>query len=108
MVRESAPGRARRFLGKLAGSMEMPREVMLDVPRVVVIGAVEVHVENHQGILEFTPSKVRIQTRDGVVTVSGRRLKIGRIGREELVSGGRVDQIALEDEPERDEGGPSR
>lgn len=97
MARDSRPGRARGLLGKLAGSMELPREVMLDVPRVVMIGALQVHVENHKGILEYSPTRVRVRTRDGIVTVSGRRLKLGRIGREELTIDGRVDRIELEE-----------
>jgi len=99
MARDGRPVRARGLLGKFAGSMELPREVMLDVPRVIMIGTLQVHVENHKGILEYTPSRVRVRTPDGVVTVSGRRLRIGRIGREELTVDGRVDRVEIEDGP---------
>ncbi|MBO2520635.1 MAG: sporulation protein YqfC [Clostridia bacterium] len=96
MARGSPPARAARLLGRLAGSMEMPRDVMLDAPRVTVIGALQAYVENHKGILEYTPSRVRVRTRDGLVTVTGSRLKIGRLFREELVIDGRVDRVELE------------
>ena len=77
----------------------MPREVMLDVPRVTMIGTLQVQIENHKGVLEYTPGRVRVRTRDGALTVSGSRLKIGSIFREEVVIDGRIDRIELENSP---------
>lgn len=90
----------RRILQSLSGSLEMPREVILDVPRATVIGSMQVQVENHKGVLQFSPTCVRIRTRDGEMVVSGSRLKIGCIFRDEVVVEGRIDRIDLVDASE--------
>lgn len=93
----SLPGasRWRRFLQSLSGSLEMPREVLLDVPRATLIGSMQVQVENHKGVLQFSPTCVRIRTRDGEMVVTGSRLKIGSIFKDEVVVEGRIDRIDL-------------
>lgn len=97
MARDAKAGRRLgRFLTRLTGSMEMPKEVLLDVPRVTMIGRLQVQVENHRGVLEYAPGRIRIRTRDGILTVSGSRLKIGSIFREEVTIDGSVDRIELE------------
>lgn len=90
------PGRLGRLLGSFTGSMEMPREVMLDVPRVTLIGDLQAQIENHRGVLEYTPDRVRIRTRAGVLTVTGSLLKIGSIFRDEVVIDGRIRRVELE------------
>jgi len=76
--------------------MEMPQEVLLDVPRVTMIGRLQVQIENHRGVLEYTPGRIRIRTRDGVLVIVGSRLKIGSIFREEVTIDGAVDRIEVE------------
>lgn len=84
-----------RFLQNLTGSMDMPQEVVLDIPKVTLIGGVQVQVENHRGVLEYTPTCIRVRTRDGVLVVTGGRLRIGSIFRDEVVVEGRIERIEL-------------
>ncbi len=84
MARDGQSGRLGRWLTRLTGSMEMPQEVLLDVPRVTMIGRLQVQIENHRGVLEYTPGRIRIRTGDGVLVIVGSRLKIGSIFREEV------------------------
>lgn len=96
MARDGQSGRLGRWLTRLTGSMEMPQEVLLDVPRVTMIGRLQVQIENHRGVLEYTPGRIRIRTRDGVLVIVGSRLKIGSIFREEVTIDGAVDRIEVE------------
>ena len=89
------PGRWRRFLQSLAGELELPRDVVLDVPCATLIGRFQVQVTNHKGVLSYTPTCVRIATRDGVFVVTGSRLRIGSIFRDEVVVAGSIDRIDL-------------
>lgn len=99
-------GRWRRFLQSMAGSLEMPRDVVLDVPRVTLIGTFQVHVENHKGVLEYTPTRVRIATRGGAFVITGRRLRIGSIFKDEVVVEGRIACIELGPGPDPGGGPP--
>ena len=73
----------------------MPRDVVLDVPRATVIGTFQIHLENHKGVLEYTPTRVRIATRGGVFVITGRRLRIGSIFKDEVVVEGHINCIQL-------------
>ena len=41
----------------LLDKLEMPKEIVLDVPRITVIGRNEITIENHKGILVFDKNK---------------------------------------------------
>lgn len=84
------------LLQSLSGSMEMPHDVILDVPRATIIGRVQVQIENHKGVLEFTPTRVCIGARDGVFVITGSRLRIGSIFKDEVVIDGRIDSMNLQ------------
>lgn len=93
------PGRWRRFLQSLSGSLEMPRDVLLHVPRATLTGTMHLQVENHQGLVRFEPTCVRISTREGEVVVTGRRLKIGKLYQDEVVVEGQIERVEWVDGP---------
>src|SRR5690554_6181386 len=99
MASDPKPGRLGRLLGSFTGSMEMPRDVVLDVPRVTLIGDLQAQIENHRGVLEYTPGRVRVRTRAGVLIVTGSRLKIGSIYRDEVIIDGHIRRVELEEPP---------
>jgi len=96
---DAKPGRAlsrwSRILQSISGTMEMPHEVILDIPRATLIGSMQVQIENHKGVLLYTPTCVRIATRDGAFVIAGSRLRIGSIYKDEVVVEGRIDRLDL-------------
>lgn len=90
-----APNRVARFLRNLTGSMEMPHEVVLDVPKATLIGDLQIHIENHKGVLEYTPGRIVVRTTNGRFVVVGSRLKIGSIFQDEIVIEGRIHRVDL-------------
>ncbi|HEX6972258.1 MAG TPA: sporulation protein YqfC [Limnochordia bacterium] len=85
----------RRLLEGLAGRLELPGEVLLDLPKVTLIGELQVLIENHRGVIEYTAERVRVATARGELAVVGRRLRIGSIFESELVIEGRIAGIEL-------------
>lgn len=80
---------------RLADLFEIPKNVLLDMPRIVLVGNVQLTVENHQGIVEYTQQRVRVATSRGEVAVEGRGLSIARITKTEIAIDGRIHRIAL-------------
>ena len=37
--------------------LEIPGDVMLDLPKIVLVGNIKIFIENHRGILEYTTEK---------------------------------------------------
>ena len=60
----------------IAEKMSLPKDVMLDLPKVSICGDKEIFIENHKGIMEYTSECIRIKTNDGVGLIYGEDLRI--------------------------------
>jgi len=86
---------AGRWRHRLAGAFDLPREAVLDLPRVTVIGYLQVSVENHRGIIEFTPQRVRIAAGEGAVEIRGQDLTLRSILPDEIILDGRIEAVTF-------------
>ena len=55
---------------------ELPKDVVLGIPMLTMIGQMELIIENYRGIIEYTDILVRIHTKDGQIKVVGNSLKV--------------------------------
>lgn len=78
---------------RIADASGVPKDVVLGVPLVTVIGQNEVCVENYRGILEYTDKLIRIQTKLGKIHVLGRGLQIQYYNNDEMKIIGHVMTI---------------
>ncbi|MDI6869962.1 MAG: sporulation protein YqfC [Bacillota bacterium] len=86
-----------RLARRVADLFELPKDVILDLPTATVLGNLQCVVENHRGIIEYLPEKVRVNTARGEVVITGRELAIGSISQDEIVIEGRITSLALQD-----------
>lgn len=84
------PKRINKWLTK---GMEVPADVTMGVPRVTMIGHLHVYIENHRGILSFTPQRILIRLSEGILEVKGEALIIKAILPEELIVEGKIEQV---------------
>ena len=70
-----------------------PREVVSDVPIITLIGAEEVHVEQHHGLLEYQTEQVVFRAAKGMLTVTGQKLRFRRYSASEAVLVGVIDSV---------------
>lgn len=87
----------RQFLQHITGSLELPEDVILDLPKLTVTGNVQLLVENHKGIIEYTPEKIRVRTRVGEIIINGTDLRIDSLFREEILMQGRIAGVQFAD-----------
>lgn len=78
---------------KVARMLEIPEEVVSDRPKITTVGRKEVFVENYRGIIEFTNEIVRINSNYGVITITGKNMKIREITNEDIIITGDIDNI---------------
>ncbi|HZW84003.1 MAG TPA: sporulation protein YqfC, partial [Candidatus Deferrimicrobium sp.] len=62
----------KKIQATLGSVLDIPKDVLLDVPKITVVGNQHVWIENHTGIVEYTPEKVRINTSLGVLVIKGK------------------------------------
>jgi sporulation protein YqfC len=55
---------------QIAGFLEIPTDVMLDLPKITLIGNLQLYIENHRGIIEYRPEDIRISVSTGELEVS--------------------------------------
>lgn len=80
---------------RMAKLLDLPAEIVLDLPKTTLVGGMQVFVENHGGLLSYAPDEIRVRTVQGEIVISGRGLKIGSIMPRELVVDGRISQVEL-------------
>lgn len=73
--------------------LELPKDIMLDLPRITLVGNLQLYIENHKGIIEYSTQKIRINTKSGVIRITGKDLAIKTIITEEIIISGNIDQM---------------
>ena len=77
----------------LVDKLEMPKEIVLDVPRITVIGRNEITIENHKGILIFEKNEIKIKTSLEPLTIKGNSFEILYIAASTITIKGYFDSI---------------
>ncbi len=92
MAARRAPGRARH---SAFPAMEWLEEAAGALPRLMLAGGRRAMIENHTGILEFSPTCVRLMTRQGVLAIRGEALLLTQIRPDALTVRGEIQFIEL-------------
>lgn len=71
-------------------ALELPREVMLNLPLISITGREELCIENYKGIVEYSEEKIRINTGAGMMKIEGKNLLLKQITSENLVVSGGI------------------
>ena len=78
---------------KMTNIMSLPKEIALDLPLIMATGRGEVTIENYKNLIEFTDTKIRLLTREGVLAVEGERLQLKQITTENVLISWRISGI---------------
>ena len=76
--------------------LEIPREVMYDVPKITITGFDEVLIENFKGILEYEDFFARISTSIGNININGFNLKLNQMTDDDILVTGKIENVDLE------------
>ncbi|MBN6888917.1 sporulation protein YqfC [Cytobacillus horneckiae] len=74
-------------------NMELPQDVMMDLPRITMIGQIHIYIENHRGLLAFSDKEVRLLLEQGQLLIKGNAFVIKTILPEEILLEGKIDQV---------------
>lgn len=77
----------------LSNALELPKDLVLDVAKVTLVGSNNVTVENHKGILEYNEDQIRVNTCSGVLIIMGSSLNIKSILQEEITITGEINSV---------------
>lgn len=77
----------------MSQKMDLPQDVMMDLPRITMIGQIHIYVENHRGLLTFSDKEVRLLLKNGQLLIKGRSFVIKTILPEEILLEGKIDEV---------------
>ncbi len=69
---------------RVSRALDIPLDVICDVPRTEIMGKNTVAVENYRGIIDFDENSVKLNTTAGILEISGKNLAIDSITDEAL------------------------
>ncbi|ATO50722.1 MULTISPECIES: sporulation protein YqfC [Brevibacillus] len=86
---------SRRLRRMAVGVLDLPQDVVLEVPRITMIGHLQMYIENHRGVLQFSDTELRLLLTNGQLLVIGEQLVIRAILKEEVLLEGRIGKITF-------------
>lgn len=88
--------RKKQFQQQVANFLDIPRDLMMDLPKIILVGDMQIFIENHRGIVVYTPEQVKVNTTLGQLEVTGLDLTLKNILPDEIMVEGRIKSIAFE------------
>lgn len=79
----------------LAKHLELPPDVMMDLPRITMIGQIHIYIENHKGLLAFSDKELRLLLAQGQLLIKGKSFVIKTILPEEILLEGEINQVVF-------------
>ena len=71
--------------------LELPKEIVLNMPKMTLLGSRNLIIENYKGIIEYEENKIRINTGIGIIKIKGEGLSIKEITSEEVMIDGNIE-----------------
>jgi sporulation protein YqfC len=84
---------ARKWNQFTAKMLDLPQDVVQDLPRITMIGNMQLYVENHKGVLHFSNEMLKLELTKGKLEVYGKGLVIRAILSEEVFIEGSISEI---------------
>lgn len=80
----------------ISEKLDLPRDIMLDIPKITIMGDSEIVIENHKGIIVFEDDLVKVNSRIGSVSILGKGFEILFIGGKTLTLSGKFKSVVYE------------
>ena len=73
--------------------LELPKDVVMNIPRMTMVGFKDLLLENFKGIIEYEAEVIRINTNAGIIKVTGTNLIIKEITSDDLLISGNIESL---------------
>ncbi|MGE5653903.1 MAG: sporulation protein YqfC [Bacillota bacterium] len=96
--------RGRHLRSLLADLTDLPKDIVLDMPRITMVGNVQIYLENHRGIVDFDGDSIRINISSGAIRITGKNLVVRNIMIDEIIIDGDIRGIDFEQSEQKNIG----
>ena len=92
-LKNTAKSAENRLTSALTSVLELPKEVIMNLPLITLIGHEDMTIENFKGILEYSEERIRINTTTGIVMVEGKKLVLKQVTSDNIGIAGIIGKI---------------
>lgn len=85
--------KVRGFKRNVTDALELPKEVMLNLPLISLTGKEELSIENYKGIMEYGEETIRVNTAAGTIKIQGKELLLKQLTAECIVITGAILRV---------------
>ncbi|PAV29027.1 sporulation protein YqfC [Virgibacillus profundi] len=82
-----------RFKPWLIKYLALPSDVILELPRITIIGQLHVYIENHQGLEKYSDSELKLKTNKGYIEIIGSSFVLKMMLPEEILLEGTIQEV---------------
>ncbi|GGH84972.1 sporulation protein YqfC [Pullulanibacillus pueri] len=76
-----------------ANHTDLPSDIVLDLPRITLIGQLHIYIENHRGVLAFSNDELRLSLEVGQLLIHGHNFVLKTILPEEILLEGTIQKV---------------
>ena len=73
--------------------LALPSDVVMELPRITIIGQLHVYIENHKGLAVFTDKELRLKTTKGYIQIKGSSFVLKMMLPEEILLEGNIEEV---------------
>jgi sporulation protein YqfC len=81
------------FKELMAEMLELPKDIVLVLPKITIVGHRNAIVENYKGLVEYENDKIRLNTNAGMIRITGKCLTVKAITSEDILLEGDIESL---------------
>ena len=81
------------FLRGFTAALDLPKELVFNLPRIVMLSNEEVYIENYKGIVNYNDKEFRLNTNRIPIKITGTGLEIAQITADDVTISGKICTI---------------
>ena len=93
MNRRENPDDRKKWREHMADFFELPQDLLFNLPRVTMIGNIQLYIENYGGIVEYSGNVLRLKIKNGEIIIKGKDLKIKNFFADEMFIEGEITSL---------------
>lgn len=78
---------------RLTEMLELPKEIVLNMPKLMMLGNGDLIIENYKGIIQYDRDVVRVNTTSGIIKLKGLDIYIKEITEESIMIYGNITSL---------------
>lgn len=87
--------RNRQIKSRIESFLELPQEIISEVPKITLIGFNQILIENYKGIIEYDENYIRLSTAIGNIIIQGMDLNLNQITTDDIEVKGKIVSLEL-------------